>query len=332
MKQVLSQKEIDSLLSALTSGEIDTDDLKEDKEDRIKSYDFRRPIKLSKEHVNTLYMIFENFSKITGNLLSSQIHANVNISLGAIEQISYDEFIKSIPKTTLMAIFKSAPLTGVQVLEINPTFCMQAVELTCGGIDSYNPKEVQSKAKDEFTDIELGILKGIVDTFLRSFASAWKEVVEVEAELDHIETNPQLVQSVSPNEPVVLISFTLEVLKMKSFMNICIPFVSFEKILEKLSFKSWFDFEVMPDEADTEIIRQRINVAEVELRAVLGETELLVSDFLSLTEGDIIKLDKLITEPLIMYVEDKPHFVVKPGKLNDKMGVQVLEYIEEGVD
>ncbi|HEY4543028.1 MAG TPA: flagellar motor switch protein FliM [Tissierellaceae bacterium] len=330
MKQVLSQKEIDSLLNALTSGEIDTEDLKEEKEDRVKSYDFRRPIKLSKEHVNTLYMVFENFAKIAGNLLSSQIHTNVDISLGAVEQISYDEFIKSIPKTTLLGIFKSKPLTGVQILEIHPRFCMQAVEFTCGGIDSYNPDLI--KSKDEFTDIELGVLKGVVETVLSSFENAWSEVINVKTEIDHLETNPQLVQSMSPNEPVILISFAIEVLKLKSFMNICIPFVSFEKILDKLSFRSWFDFDTVPDEQDSQILKDRIVSADVDLDVLLGKAIINVDDFLKLEDGDIIKLDTNLTDPLVMYIEGKAHYLVQPGKFADKIAVQVLEYIEEDVD
>ena len=119
VKQVLSQQEIDSLLTALNTGEINTEALEDDGE-RVREYDFRRPIKLSKEYINTLYMIFENFSKIVGNFFSSQINTNVEVGLGAVEQISYDEFIRSIPKRTLIGIFKSRPLGGVQILEINP--------------------------------------------------------------------------------------------------------------------------------------------------------------------------------------------------------------------
>ena len=102
MKQVLSQQEIDSLLAAMDTGEIDSDSIEQEEENKVRSYDFRRPIKLSKEYMNTLHMIFENFSKIVGNLLSSQVNANVEIALGAVEQVSYDEFIRSIPRVTLI--------------------------------------------------------------------------------------------------------------------------------------------------------------------------------------------------------------------------------------
>lgn len=331
MKQVLSQQEIDALLNALDTGEIDTDSLQEEKEkDKIRSYDFRRPIKLSKEYINTLYMIFENFSKIAGNLLSSQIHSNVDIAVGAVEQVSYDEFIRSIPKTTLMGIFHSKPLGGVQVLEINPQFSMQVIELMCGGTDSshsQNPGEIQG-----FTEIELGILEETVKVLLQSFESAWSEVVKVETEIDYLETNPQLVQSMSPNEPVILISFTLDLLGNRSFMNVCIPFVSFENIIDKLSFRSWFDFEKEPDVEDKRIIEERIMASTVNVEVDLGKTIITIDDFLQLDRGDILPLDVKITDPLKMYIEGQLHYLVKPGRYKEKLAVQVLEYIEEDVE
>lgn len=331
MKQVLSQQEIDSLLDALNTGEIDTESLEEETEKgRVRSYDFRRPIKLSKEYINTLYMIFENFSKIAGNILSSQVHSNVEIALGAVEQISFDEFIRSIPKTTLMGIFQSKPLSGIQILEINPQFCMQAIDLMCGGTDGKYIKDINEK--QGFTDIELGILEDIVLVILQSFESAWSEIIQVKTEVESLETNPQLVQNMSPNEPVILISFTVDVLGNSSFMNICIPFVSFENVIDKLSFRNWFDYEKEVDSSAKEILTERIISSTVDLEVALGKSTITVDDFLQLEQGDILQLDMKITDPLKMYVEDRLHYLVKPGEINNKLAVQVLQYIEEGVE
>lgn len=329
MKQVLSQQEIDSLLNAIDTGEIISEDLEEEKEDKIRSYDFRRPIKLSKEYINTLYMIFENFTKIAGNLISSQISSDVDISIGAVEQISYDEFIKSIPRVTLIGVFKSRPLNGVQLLEINPQFCYQYIELMCGGgIEQFI---LNSSEKKEFTDIELGILEELVENILKSFEAAWGEVIEIKTEVDSLEINPQLIQNLSPNEPVVLISFTVTINKNKSFMNICIPFVSFENIMDKLSFRNWFDFEKEYNEMHKEVLTDKIIASTVNLEVILGETQITVDDFLHLENGDILELSLKTTDPLKMYVEDRLHYLVKPGKHKGKFAVEVLQYIEGDV-
>lgn len=331
MKQVLSQQEIDSLLNALTSGEIDPASIKEEEErNKVRSYDFRRPIKLSKEYINTLYMIFENFSKIAGNLVSNQIHTNVDIKMGSVEQISFDEFIRSIPNPTLMGLFRSKPFPGTQILEINPQFCLRVIELMCGGSESKYTKNL--KKMESFTDIEQGILEEIIATILKSFEAAWTEIIELETEIDTLETNPQLVQTLSPNEPIILISFTIELFKNKSFMNICIPYMSFENIIEKLSIRNWFDFEKESNDANREILSERIRSVVVNLEVSLGKSTITVEDFLHLEHGDIIELDMKINDPLRMYIEDKVHYLVKPGELDGKIAVEVLQYIEEDVE
>ena len=331
MKQVLSQQEIDSLLNALTSGEIDPASIKEEEErNKVRSYDFRRPIKLSKEYINTLYMIFENFSKMAGNLLTTLIHTNVNMKVGAVEQISFDEFIRSTPNPTLMSIFRSKPLSGTQVLEVNPQFCLQVIELMCGGIES-NYNKIPKK-KEKFTDIELGILEEVISNILKAYQAAWSEVIDIETEIDSLETNPQLVQNMSPNEPVIFTSFIVEIFKNKSFINICIPYVSLESIIEKLSIRNWFDFEKETTDIHNEILTERIKLAKVNLEVTLGKSTITVDDFLQLELGDIIQLDMKTRDPLKMYVEDKLHYLVKPGVYNDKLAVQILQYIEEDVE
>ena len=331
MNQVLSQQEIDSLLNALNSGEINPDDIKEDEEkNKVRSYDFRRPIKLSKEYINTLYMIFENFSKMAGNTVSNLIHTNVDIKIGAIEQVSYDEFIHSIPNPTLLGLFHAKQLKGSQIIEINPQFCSQVIDLILGGSDSSYSNTVRKK--DNFTDIELGVLEEVVLEIFKAFEASWSDVIDIDTELDDLQTNPQLLQNMSPNEPIVLTSFVLQLMGNKSFMNICIPYMSFEDITDKLSMKNWFDFDKDGTEDNKEVITENIKTLEVDLEVDLGRSLLTIEEFLHLEVGDIIKLDKRIDDPLKMYVEDRIHFLVKPGKVDNRFAVEILQYIEEDVE
>lgn len=331
MKQVLSQQEIDSLLNALNSGELDPAMLKEEEEkNRVRTYDFRRPIKLSKEYINTLYMIFENFSKLAGNIMSTQLGTNVRMKIGAVEQISFDEFIRSTPNPTLMGIFRAKPLTSTQIIEVNPYFCEQIIDLMCGGNEANYGKKIGKR--ERFTDIELGILEEVVLGILKSYEAAWGEIIEISTTVDSIETNPQMIQNLSPNEPVILTSFTVEVFDEKSFINLCIPYMSIENIIDKLSMKNWFDLEKESVEENRDIISERIMASDVNLEVSLGKSSITISDFMHLEKGDILQLDMKINDPLKMYVEDKLHFLVKPGVFNDKLAIQVLQYIEGDVE
>ncbi len=326
----MSQKEIDSLLNALHTGEINPKANEEEEKTRVREYDFRRPIKLSKEYMNTLNILFEKFAEISSDILSAQVRTNTAITLEAVEQISFDEFINSVPGITLMGIFHCIPLTGNQIIEINPQFGIQVVELMCGGAKSRDKKGVK---KDKFTEIELGIMEDTVQNLLKGFRSAWTEIMEIEPVLDDIETNPQQLQTMSPNEPVVRISFAVEIFDSKSSMHICIPYISFENIIDKLSIKSWFDMERSYDENKyKELITDGLAGAEVALTVEMGKTIITVDDFLHLETGDIIQLDMSTDKPMKMYVEDKVHYLVQPGIHNEKLAVQVLQYLEEDVE
>ncbi len=333
MNQVLSQQEVDSLLDALNTGSLDLEDIKEEEEkDKVKTYDFRSPIKLSKEYINTLYMIFENFSKMAGNTVSNLIHTNVEIKIGAIEQVSFDEFMHSIPNPTLLGLFQTKQFKGIQIIEINPQFCVQAIDLILGGADSAYNKNVRKIGS--FTDIELSVLEEVIIELVKAFELAWSDVIELGTRLDSLVTNPQMVQNMSPNEPIILASFAVEVLKNKSLMNICIPYMFFEDITDKLSMKNWFDFDIEDDEDEDnkKKLAESIKSSAVNLQVNLGKEILTVEDFLHLEMGDIVRLDKRIDEPLEMYIEDRLHFLIKPGQVDNKLAVEILQFIEEDVE
>lgn len=332
MDQVLTQQEIDLLLNAMSTGEIDKEVMnEEDKQTKVKAYDFRRPTKLSKEYVNTLHMIFEDFSKMSSSMLSTQLRTNVTLQLAAIEQVSYDEFIHSIPKFTLLGLFRSQPLNGIQFIEINPQLCMLMVELLCGGLDAYQSKqsEIDLEDKTNFTDIETAILEEVVKLFVRVYESVWQDIVKLNSVLDELDTNPQLLQNMSPNEPVVLVTFTLKIFETKSFINLCVPYVFFEGIIDKLSFRNWFDSNQPASSEDSRELQKSLNGVALNLEALLGHAQMSLSDFIHLEVGDVIKLDKKITEPLETFVDGKPFYRAKPGKQGDQLAIELLDKLEE---
>ena len=200
----------------------------------------------------------------------------------------------------------------------------------CGGLES--KFSGVGEKKEKFTDIELGLLEEVVLIILKAFESAWSEIIEIETEIDYLESNPQMVQSMSPNEPVILTSFVIETFGNKSFINICLPYVSLENIIDKLSIKNWFEFEKESDGLDKTVLIDKIKGSIVNLDIALGESSITVDDFLQLEVGDVLQLDTNISDPLKMYVEDMLHYLVKPGVFNGKLAVEVLQYIEGDVE
>jgi len=329
LKQVLSQEEIDSLLKALDVGKVpDLVEGEGDEKTNIKPYDFKRPFKLSKEYIDTLYMIFENFSKMSGMILSNQLLSNVEIKLVAVEQVSFEEFLRSVPSSTVVGTFSTEQFLSNQLIALSPQFSIQVIEMMCGGTNKKNPEDIK---RAQFTDIELSILEEIIVGLLKAFRLSWEEILTIETEIISVESNPQMMQSISPNEPVVLVTCSSEIGEFKSFVNLCIPYLSFDNIIDKLSIRNRFRYNDTGNNDYREIIGRSLMNVPVELEVALGKSIINVEDILQLEQGDLIQLDMNIKEPLKMYVEGKGYYLVKPGQVEGKIAVEVIQYIEEDV-
>lgn len=329
MAEVLSQGEIDALLSALSSGDLQPDELSKEEEgqQKIKIYDFRSPQKFSKDHIRTLELIHDNYSRIISNYLTGQVRTNVKVKIESVEQITYEEFIHSVPNPTILTVFKMPPLSGSILFETNPQFVFQVIDILLGGNGTS-----QYKFR-EFTDIDKNIIMAVNKGLISNLKLAWEDVLEVEPEIEGLETNPALNQTLAPNEPVALITFSVEMEKNNTFINICIPYLSIEKVLDKLVVQYWFQAsnENILNESRQKL-KDRLNIVDVPVNAVLGNTQITVNDFLNLRIGDVISLDNKISEPVELIVGGEPCYYCKPGVIGKYSGVQVLDNIDKDVE
>jgi flagellar motor switch protein FliM len=328
LADVLSQNEIDALLSALSSGELQPDEIPKDEDkQKVKVYDFRSPNKFSKDHIRTLEMIHDNYSRIISNYLTGQVRTNVKIKIESVEQITYEEFVHSVPNPTILTLFRMPPLNGTILFETNPQFVFQIIDILLGGPGSGNYK------MRDFTDIDKNIIMQINKGLISNLKLAWEDILEVEPIIDGLETNPSLNQTLAPNEPVALITFSVEVEKNSTFLNICIPYLSIEKVLDKLVVQYWFQAnneEILKESRHK--LKNRLNVVDVPISAVLGSTNITVDDFLRLSVGDVVSLDRKSNSAIQLLVEEEPCYFVKPGVLGKNVGVQILDIIDKDVE
>lgn len=328
MAETLSQSEIDALLSALSSGDLEPSDIEKDEENvKIKNYDFKRPQKFSKDVIRAVEVIHDNYARIVSNYLTAQLRSNVKVKIESVEQITYEEFIHSIPSTTVLNLFRMPPLDGQIILETNEEFVLRIFDVLAGGSGDKKPKF------KELTDIEKNIIKHVNQEMISKLKLAWEDVMDVEPILDSIETNPALNQILAPNEPVALVTFSVDMFDTSLLINICIPYLSIEKVLDNLVIKNWFS--TTDNEQGEEVkanINKTIKNVDVAMKAVLGETKISVNDFLSLFTGDIVTLDRSYDSTVDIYVEDELLFKAKPGLKGKNKAVQIIEYIDKGVE
>ena len=326
LAEVLSQGEIDALLSAISTGEMKIEDAKSDEQEKkVKKYDFKRPDKLSKEQLRTIHMIHETFARLNTTMLSAQLRAAVQIQVISVDQLTYEEFTRSIPEFTIMGIFDTGILEGNAIIELNPSIAFTVIDRLFGGSGEF------IEINRELTDIEMTIIEKMVLKLLGNMKEPWENIIEMNPRIEQIETNPQFVQIVGPNEMVVLVTFEVKIGNIEGMMNICLPAPMIDPIINKLSAQYWFSaIKKEKTEENFVAIKERLNKVNVPFIVKLGGTTITVSELLRLKNGDAVVLRQDINKPLDVIVGNNIKYKAVPGKEGNKMAVSIVEVIEEG--
>ncbi|MBP5752798.1 MAG: flagellar motor switch protein FliM [Treponema sp.] len=326
MNEVLSQDEIDQLLQAISSGDNDSDDFKPVSDTRrIKIYDFRRPDKFSKEQIRTVSNMHETFARLTTTSLSAQLRTLVHVHVASVDQLTYEEFIRSIPTPTTLAVINMDPLKGNAVLEIAPEITFIMIDRLFGGSG-----DTGGKVNRDLTDIEQSVMEGIIVRILANMREAWTQVIDLRPRLQQIETNPQFAQIVPPSEMVILVTLEIKIGEEAGMMNICIPYITIEPIVSKLSSQFWFSS--VRRSSTTQYLgtlKEKLSDVDMELIAEVGSMNVPIKDVLNLHVGDVIRFNTTkITEPLVLSVGSQKKFYCQPGVIVKKSAVQIIEKIK----
>ncbi|MBM7647122.1 flagellar motor switch protein FliM [Bacillus ectoiniformans] len=327
--EILSQNEIDALLSALSTGEMNADELKkEEAEKKVKVYDFKRALRFSKDQIRSLTRMHDNFARVLTTFFSAQLRTYVHIDVVSADQLPYEEFIRSIPNMTILNVFEVPPLEGRVLMEVNPNIAYSMLDRLLGG------KGASVNKIENLTEIETKIMSNMFERSFENYRDAWANIIEIDPLMTDFEVNSQFLQMVSPNETVVVISLNTTIGETTGMINICIPHVVLEPIIPKLSVHYWMQ---NPDKkerkpGEKESLEKGLKKATVPLVAELGESHINIEDFLMLAAGDVIELNRRIDEPLTVKVGNLAKFTAQPGKMNKRIAVQILDHIEGGED
>lgn len=324
MADVLSQNEIDALLKQLNSGELDVDEVNDEPTVKIKDYDFARPAKFSKEHLRTLEIIFEHFGRLVSSNLPAYLRKNVQIDVMSSEAVTYSEFSNALSDPVLLGIVNFEPLNGNILIELASNLGFTIIDRMLGGMG--DPLEKQRN----FSEIELTVLERIFVVLVDLLREPWDNVIEIQPRLERIETNPQFAQIISPSEMIAIVTINVAIGTVEGLMNICLPFMTLEDVMDKLNTKYWFSTMQNKDEQSyDEYIETAINKAQIPIKALLGKSSISVIDFINLQIGDIIRLNTHVENELDVYVGNIVKFKALPGAGGDKYAVKVTEIIRE---
>ncbi|MGA1861744.1 flagellar motor switch protein FliM [Deferribacter thermophilus] len=330
MADILSQEEIDALLSTVAEEGLDEKkiDTLEFVPKKVSVYDFRRPDRVSKEQLRSLRNLHDKFARNFSSALSNMLRAITDINLVSVDQMTYGEFLMSLPDPTSFNVVSMIPLEGNIVLEINPSIVFPIVDKMLGGFGQplYKIREL--------TALEQRLLDGVINTLLRELEEVWRQVIpNVKFKKEVSENSPQVVQIVAQNEVVVLVVFEVKFGEASGLINLCFPAITLEPILGKISSQDWIvggkkgkfgNFE--------EQIFLLLEDILIDLKVILGENILTVDEILSLKEGDTVILNKKSTQLANIYLNNLKKFEVELGVSGVKKAVQLKRVIKEHVE
>jgi flagellar motor switch protein FliM len=330
LADVLDQSEVDALLAAVDSGQVQPEGGAAPFGGRspagvdVQVYDFKRPERVSKDQMRALEALHEGFGRNLGAALSGYLRTIIEVTVAHIEQLTYSEFIHSLPNPTCFNLLKAEQLDGQLCLEISPLIVYPIIDRLLGGsnADLFIPQR-------PLTQIEQRLVQRITDRATHHLSEAWSNLTPVTFSVQDFESNPQLVQIVPPNETVVVVGFELKMGNRAGTMSLCIPYNVIEPIMGVLAAQNWFSYQRKGGQEDhLRKLTRNINNAPVQVRAFLAATTISMDDLLSLQVGDLITTDKDCSREVLIQVEGRNKFLGQVGQFRGSKAVRVTKLCE----
>lgn len=329
MANILSQNEIDELLSALASGSDSSLDVgSEEDAQEIKAYDFRTANKFSKDQMRTLNFIYDTYASRLSTYLSGTLRTICEVEVISIEEQTFSEFSNSMPTPVIVSIINMPPLQGSMLFEILPAISYEIISRLLGGTGQFQNTD------KPFTEIELAIMERIIRKMLSLMNEAWEKINKINASLDRIETSPQYAQIVAANEPIAIITMNVTIGEVSDIINLCIPHVAVQPIAKQLVRKTWYSENSFKNKTKDETAKSGLGLSNIylNLQAVLDDTRATVRDIVSTHVGDVIRIDHSINKQITVKVEHIPKFKGFIGMQGENYAVQVSDILKGEIE
>jgi len=329
MADILSQEEIDALLDVV---EDEGDDVLESGEEgllpqrQVTLYDFKRPNRVSKEQLRAFRGVHDKMARSLASQISSIMRSIVEIQLHSVDQMTYGEFLMSLPNPTSFNVFSVKPLEGSGVIEINPSIAFPMLDRLLGG------KGEPFDASREFSDIELSLFETILRVMMSTLKEAWGPVMEVYPTIESKESSPNVVQIVAQNEIVVMVVMEIIIGHSSGMMNICYPVIALEPILPKLASRDLMLNETSSKKSRNTELQVLLGGAKVDIEANLGNADLTMGDVLDLQIGDVLRLSSAANDVVTVSVDGKERFKGEIGLRRFRKSIQIIEVIDTEKD
>jgi flagellar motor switch protein FliM len=328
MSEVLSQSQIDELLGSLKSGDVAFSELEGNaNEKRVRPYDFKIPKKFNKEQLKTLNIIYENYGRVLSSFLSGTLRNYCEVEVATIEEQRYFEYSNALPENILMGVLEMKPLQGTSMITMSQPIAFAIVDRLLGG-----QGEIYEVDRD-YTDIEVTLLQRVINDMSVLLKDAWSNVFEITPNFLRLESNSRQSQLVSPNETVVIIVLKVKIKDIDGDVSFCMPYEILEPVLEHLNTRYWFTARRSTDEemiGNKNALVSKINAIPLELKVLLGTSHVTLRELMELRAGDVITLDKSVTDKAVVMSKNEEWFRGTLGTLRNRVAVKIDQVLLEG--
>ncbi len=329
-EDVLSRNDVESLLRSLdgaapepTASDSSPESKKPASKARVLAYDFKRPERVGKEQMRALQSLHDGFSRNVGASLSAVLRSIVEVRLISVDQLTYSEFVYSLEIPTCFNLLRPVPLEGNWVLDISPSLLYPIIDRMLGGTVG-----TDSSLKRPLSEIELRLAARISNVFLRELEVAWSNVVDLKIEVERVESNPQLVQIVPPNEVVIMVSFEVALGAIRGMVNLCIPFNTIERVGSKLTSNSWVGYaSIRANSETTSRLLSRLDGSMADVVVTLARSTIKSTDLFDLEVGDIISTEKDVSHPLEVEIANRTKFHASAGSFKGRKAIQIEQVV-----
>ena len=329
MADILSQEEIDALLEVVDDDDGDTSSVDEQDlihQKQVTLYDFKRPNRVSKEQLRAFKSIHDKMARSLSSQVSAVMRSIVEIQLHSVDQMTYGEFLMSLPSPTSFNIFSMKPLEGAAILEINPSIAFPMIDRLLGG------KGDPYESSREFSDIEVNLLDTLLRQIMQNLKEAWSSITEIFPSVDAKESSPNVVQIVAQNEIVIMVVMEIIIGHSSGMMSICYPVISLESVLSRLASRDLMLSDTSSKKSRNKELQALVAGANVVVNGYLGDTTLTLKEILDLRVGDIMRLDTVADDTIIVAVDGREKFLATIGLQRYRKTLQIKEVIKTEKD
>ncbi len=326
MAEVLSQQEIDKLLTGMSAGGLDLDKLLEEsepeKQREILTYDFRLPNRVSKNQLRTLHTVHEGFAEAFGSHMVSKLQSAVTVNVTSVDQLFYSEFILSVTSPSCLYVFNIEGTDGNGILEISPPLVFALVERLLGGSG-----ESQKKSR-LITNIEQGVMQNVVETIFVDLQAAWKSIGNLQFKLDRFESEPDFVQIAPASEIVLVVSFEVSLGTVPYMMNLGLPIFALEETISKLNTQRFYHTTAKGNSKNRpDFVRRQMGVTKLPVSATLGTTHISMNELMALSVGDVIRLDTRVDGEVKMFIGGLHKCYGRPGTVDSRRALKITRFV-----